>query len=261
MKSAAVQPVVSVIVPTYRERENLARLLPALADVLGRARLVGEVVVVDDDSRDGTDDLCRRIAAEQTVRLITRKNERGLATAVLRGLREARGEVCVVMDADFSHPPERVPDLVAAVQLAGCEMAIGSRYVAGGAVDANWSWYRRLNSRVASWLARGLTRAADPMAGFFAIRRSTLARATELRPIGYKIGLELIVRCGCRDIVEVPILFQDRAVGESKLTAAQQWLYIRHLARLYSARFVTPLARRGKVVGDEPKRRDARRAA
>ncbi len=254
-------PEVSVIVPTYCERENLTRLLPTLATVLRQARLEAEVIVVDDDSRDGTEQLCSCLAAAQAVRLITRRDERGLATAVLRGLREARGEVCVVMDADFSHPPERVPDLVAAARLPGCDMAIGSRYVAGGAVDANWSWYRRLNSRVASWLARGLTRAADPMAGFFAIKRATLARATELRPVGYKIALELIVRCDCREIVEVPILFRDRAAGESKLSMTQQWLYLRHLGRLYAARCGMIFAGRNKFTTGAQEPLAERRAA
>jgi dolichol-phosphate mannosyltransferase len=121
-------------------------------------------------------------------------------------------------------------------------MVIGSRYVRGGGVHAGWSWFRRFNSRVATLLARGLTNAEDPMAGFFAIRKSTLAQAADLRPIGYKIALELIVRCDCRDVVEVPILFQDRSAGESKMSLRQQWLYLRHLGRLYAARY---LGRRG----------------
>ena len=228
-------PDISVVIPTFRERDNLTRLLPALFEILDRAGLAAEVIVVDDDSRDGTDDLCDRLAAAHAVRLVTRRDERGLATAVLRGFEKARGEICVVMDADFSHPPAMVPALIAAVRSPECDLAIGSRYVAGGAVDASWSWFRRLNSRVASLLARGLTDAADPMAGFFAIKTATLSRATTLRPLGYKIALELIVRCQCRNVVEVPIMFRDRTIGESKLSLAQQWLYLRHLGRLYAA--------------------------
>jgi dolichol-phosphate mannosyltransferase len=230
---------VSIIIPTYREKANLSRLLPVLFDELLRAGLAGEVVVVDDDSRDGTEELCSAVAESEALRLIVRRGERGLATAVLRGFEAASGDICVVMDADLSHPPEAIPELVAAIRARDCDMAIGSRYVRGGGVDAGWSWSRRVNSRVATLLARGLTDMADPMAGFFAIRRSTLARAAVLRPIGYKIALELIVRCDCRNVVEVPILFQDRAVGESKMSLRQQWLYVRHLGRLYAARFWT----------------------
>jgi dolichol-phosphate mannosyltransferase len=90
---------------------------------------------------------------------------------------------------------------------------------------------------VATLLAKGLTNAADPLAGFFAIRRETFLRATELRPLGYKVLLELIVRCDCRHIFEVPIAFRDRKFGTSKLSVGQIWLYLRHLARLYPARF------------------------
>jgi dolichol-phosphate mannosyltransferase len=244
-------PEVSIIIPTYRERDNLTRLLPALFAILDRAGLAAEVIVVDDDSRDGTEALCERLTAAERLRLIIRRDERGLATAVLRGLREARGEVCVVMDADFSHPPEVVPALVAAVRSPGCDLAIGSRYVAGGAVDKRWSWFRRLNSRAAALLARGLTDVADPMAGFFAIKSATLSRATTLRPLGYKIALELIVRCRCRKIAEVPIMFQDRTVGESKLSLAQQWLYLRHLGRLYAAHYL-PARFQHPPAGSEP---------
>lgn len=248
-------PDVSVIIPTYHEQANLARLLPVLYDELACAGLVGEVIVVDDDSRDGTEELCSAVAESEALRLIVRRGERGLATAVLRGFAAAIGDVCVVMDADFSHPPKAIPELVAAIRTGGCDMAIGSRYVRGSAVDASWSWLRRVNSRVATLLARGLTDVADPMAGFFAIRQSTLARAAALRPIGYKIAIELIVRCDCRNVAEVPILFQDRVVGESKMSARQQWLYLRHLARLYAVRYLN----RGRLPAPvaEPQRRAA----
>lgn len=238
-------PEVTVVIPTYREKDNLAILLPRLFGILHKHALTGEVIVVDDDSRDGTEQLCDRLAIGSPLRLLTRRNERGLATAVVHGLRQAQGEICVVMDADLSHPPEFVPALVEAARSPACDMAIGSRYTRGSSIDPNWSWFRRLNSRVALLLARGLTPSSDPMSGFFAIAKSTFARARELRPIGYKIGLELIVRCECRAIVEIPITFEDRANGESKLSARQQLLYLQHLARLYSVRYLAaPLTRR-----------------
>jgi len=226
---------ISVIIPTLRERDNLERLLPLIADVLRQANLAAEIVVVDDNSRDGTEDLCRQLAECYPVRHIIRREARGLATAVLHGLANSAGDICVVMDADSSHPPSALPELIGAVRSSDCDIAIGSRYVRGGSVDPDWSLFRRLNSRVATLLARGLTRAADPLAGFFAIRRATLARATTLQPLGYKVSLELIVRCKCQNIIEVPIAFRDRKLGESKLSAGQMWLYLRHLARLYAS--------------------------
>ncbi len=128
-------PDVTVVIPTYHEHANLSRLLPSLFAILHDADLKPEVIVVDDNSRDGTDELCQRLAAKYPLRLIIRRNERGLATAVLRGLHAARGKVSVVMDADFSHPPAAVPALVKAASAPGCDMAIGSRYIAGGEVD------------------------------------------------------------------------------------------------------------------------------
>lgn len=229
---------VSVVIPAYREAANLIVLIPQIAHELDRANLRGEIIVVDDNSRDGTDAVCAHLAKGATVRLITRTTERGLATAVIAGLRAAIGDTLVVMDADLSHPASALGRLVAECQMPGVDFVIGSRYVRGGSIDRGWSTFRRWNSRTASWLARGLTAARDPMAGFFAIKRSTFARATTLRPLGYKIGLELLVRCGCKTVREVPIDFQDRIRGESKLSLAQQWLYLRHLGRLYVAKYL-----------------------
>lgn len=244
---------VSVVIPTLRERESLEQLFPRLFSVLDAAQIAAEVLVVDDDSRDGTHSLCTSWAARQNLHLITRTSERGLASAVLRGLQEATGDILVVMDADLSHPPETVPALVDAARSAHCDIAIGSRYIRGGSTDPRWSAFRRLNSRVATWLTRGVTHAHDPLAGFFALRRATLVRAAQLRPIGYKILLELIVRCDCRHIVEVPIHFHDRAVGKSKLSVHQQWLYVRHLLRLYAARYLP------SYLGRNPRETESRK--
>lgn len=228
--------LVSVVVPTLREAANLPLLVPRLAAAMDAARLSWECVVVDDDSRDGTDEACALLAGSFPVRLVVRRGERGLATAVLAGFREAQGGLLVVMDADLSHPPEAVPALVAAVREGRGDLVFGSRYVDGASTDERWSLGRRLNSTVATLLARPLTAMTDPMSGFFALSRATLATAAPLDPVGYKIGLELAVKCvGCR-VGEVPIHFADRAHGESKLGFREQVRYLRHLARLYAFR-------------------------
>jgi dolichol-phosphate mannosyltransferase len=144
----------------------------------------------------------------------------------------------VVMDADLSHPPEVIPQLIEALD-GGAEIAVGSRYVDGGSTADDWGVLRWVNSRVASLLARPLTRLRDPMAGFFALRRSTFEAGTDWNPVGYKILLECVVKCDCRRVAEVPIHFVDRAHGESKLTLREQLLYIRHLRRLYTHRLGT----------------------
>jgi dolichol-phosphate mannosyltransferase len=228
---------VSVIIPTYREAENLPLLVPRIAAALHQAGLRGEIVIVDDNSQDGTEMLCKELALSYPVRLLVRTGQRGLAGAVLHGLRQATGAVLAVMDADLSHPPELIPAIVAAIRSGQADFAIGSRYVAGGQTDEDWGWFRRFNSSVATLLARPLTPVADPFAGFFALARDRFAAASPLDPIGYKICLELLVKCDCRRIAEIPIRFQDRRHGRSKLSLREQFNYLRHLGRLYWYRF------------------------
>ena len=246
---------ISVVVPCFREAENLRVLVPRIAAALDGASLPGEIIIVDDNSRDGTEAVCAELAQQFPLRLLTRYNERGLSSAVICGLRAANGQIMVVMDADLSHPPEAIPQMVAACRTPYVDFVIGSRHAQGGSISQNWSAFRRLNSGVATLLARGLTAARDPMSGFFALQRSTFESATDVCPIGYKIGLELIVRCDCRRIAEVPIHFEDRVLGESKLTIAQQWQYLRHLARLYWAKYgAATRSTRRKIV---PRHADA----
>lgn len=163
----------------------------------------------------------------------------GLAVSVIDGFRLARFDLLVVMDADLSHPPERILDLLAALLDGGIDIALGSRYAPGGRIERGWGLRRAANSRIATWLARPLVRCADPMAGFFALRRQALPDLDTLAPIGYKIALELIVR-GCLRVGEVPIDFADRRLGTSKMGWREQVNTLRHLGRLYACRFETP---------------------
>jgi dolichol-phosphate mannosyltransferase len=226
-----VAPKVSIVVPTFREAENLPHLIDRVAKVRDALGIEIQMLIMDDDSRDGTVEV---IAArpERWVELVVRTENRGLSQAVLDGLGRARGEILVCMDADLSHPPEALSEMMKKLD-EGADFVIGSRYVAGGTTSDDWGLFRWLNSRVATWLARPLTSVRDPMAGFFALRRTTLERGTQFNPVGYKIGLELIVKCRCERVVEIPIHFEDRQFGESKLTFRQQLLYLQHLRRLY----------------------------
>ena len=156
---------------------------------------------------------------------------------MLRGFFEAKGRVLVCMDADLSHPPEILPRMIETLEKDQAEFVIGSRYVTGGTTAAKWSWFRKLNSRVATLMARPFCQVRDPLAGFFALPRAVLERAEALNPIGYKIGLELIVKCGCTRIVELPIHFSDRRFGQSKLGLREQMNYLRHLKRLADFKF------------------------
>ena len=201
----------SVVVPTYREAENLALLIPKISAVLRAAAVAHEIIIVDDNSQDGTPEAVDGLRKDgHAVRLITRLEERGLSSAVVRGFQEARGEYLLCMDADLSHPPEALPQMLETVRTPGTDFVIGSRYVSGGTTEEGWGLFRWLNSRVATLLARPFTSAKDPMAGYFALPRAVFARARELSPIGYKIGLELMVKCGCKQVREIPIHFSDR---------------------------------------------------
>lgn len=233
--AVAAFPTLSVIVPAYREAENLELLIPQIFAHFHSRGIDGEVIVVDDDSQDGTREICTRLAEDYAVKLIVRVGERGLSSAVVCGLRAASGRILVVMDADLSHPADSIADIAGAVE-SGADFAIGSRYVSGGETEEGWGLYRWLNSKVATLLARPLVRCQDPMAGFFAIAKDRFTAAENLDPIGYKIGLELIVKCNCRRIEEIPITFRDRVHGESKLTLREQFNYLTHLKRLYEFR-------------------------
>ena len=223
---------VSVIVPTYCEAQNLPILIPGIVDALQSAKISGEIIVVDDNSPDESEQICKELSVKFPVRILIRKNERGLASAVIFGMQQAQGQILLVMDADLSHPPEKIPELVRAIESGSADFVIGSRYVAGGATHEDWGVFRWLNSKLATLLARPFTTAKDPMAGFFALSRVSFETAAELDPIGYKIALELIVKCRCRHVAEVPIFFHDRLHGQSKLSIKEQLNYLRHIKRL-----------------------------
>ena len=150
---------------------------------------------------------------------------------MLRGIESATKEMLVVMDADGSHPPESIPDMVQAVE-DGADFSLGSRYVPGGSTEDGWGVLRWVNSKIATLMARPFTTVRDPMSGFFCLRASTVERGESLDPIGYKIGLELIVKCRCERVAEVPIHFSTRREGESKLTLRVQWEYLLHILNL-----------------------------
>jgi dolichol-phosphate mannosyltransferase len=233
----AARPTVTVVVPTYREAESIPHLVGRLQAIREREGLELELLLMDDDSRDGSDRVVAALGLPW-VQLVTRTADRGLSQAVVDGLRRSRRDVLVVMDADLSHPPEAIPAMLAALD-EGADFVIGSRWVEGGSTDDDWGLFRWLNSKVATLLALPLTSVEDPMSGFFALRRSTFERGEGLNPIGYKIGLELLVKCRCQRPVEVPIHFADRRFGQSKLSLKEQLRYLQHLRRLYIFKYGT----------------------
>lgn len=224
----------SIIVPTFKEVGNLRPLITRIAAVMDKVSMPYELIVVDDDSQDGSSEIINELAEKDyPVHIITRIAERGLSTAVIHGFNEAKGDVLVCMNADLSHPPEVLLCLIKVFEDSKVEFAIGSRYVPGASTAESWGMFRWLNSKIATMLARPFTNVKDPMAGFFMLPRSVFKRARSLNPIGYKIGLELIAKCSCHNIVEVPINFENRTYGQSKLNIREQFNYIKHLKRLW----------------------------
>jgi dolichol-phosphate mannosyltransferase len=225
----------SIIVPTYKEVLNIPHLLGRIDKLRRTHGLICEVLFMDDDSADGSVEAVEN-SGYDFARIIVRKQNRGLSPAVIDGLRLARNPVLICMDCDLSHPAEKIPTMVLALA-SGQQMVLGSRYVPGGSTSDDWGIFRWLNSRVATLLARPLTNVKDPMSGFFALRKSDFEQAHDLNPVGYKVALELIVKCGFENVGEIPIGFIDRVYGESKLTLKEQLKYIKHLRRLYLYRF------------------------
>jgi dolichol-phosphate mannosyltransferase len=216
--------VISVIVPTYNE----AGSLPPLVDRLDKAMAghTWELVVVDDGSPDGTADVAARLSAQHPVWVVRRPGKAGLASAVIAGFKEARGDILVVMDADLSHPPETVPALIKAID-DGADLAVGSRYVTGGAT-MDWPLQRRVVSRVACLMGNALVPVHDATSGFFAVRRSAID-GVHLNAIGFKIGFEVIARARTKKIVEIAYTFRDRELGASKFGRREVMQYLQQL--------------------------------
>jgi dolichol-phosphate mannosyltransferase len=224
----------SIVIPTYNEAAGIEKLLRALAATFAANGLDGEVIVVDDNSPDGTGDVVERLARELPVRCLHRSGKLGLSSAVIDGWAIARSDSTVLgaMDADFSHDVNALPKMVQALESGAYGLAIGSRYVPGGGI-ANWPKRRIVVSRVACWLARPLTNVKDVTSGFFLVRRDALAGVV-LDPIGFKIGLEVIAKAHYGKAIEVPYVFTDRVAGESKLNEREIFNYLKQLGKLYS---------------------------
>lgn len=207
--------MISVIVPTLNEAENVEELVRRIAEC---GLSPSEILFVDDGSTDGTRERVQSLASSGPVRLLARDSPTlGLSGAVIAGARAARGDILIVMDADLSHPPERIGDLVQPIVAGSADMVIGSRYVAGGSTPG-WPLWRKVMSRGAAGAAFPLTRVHDSMAGFFAIRRALLLEFSP-KATGFKIAFETVVHGKPRlRVLEIPIAFRDRARGMSKMT-------------------------------------------
>jgi dolichol-phosphate mannosyltransferase len=222
--------MISVVIPTLNEAENIEPLLARIEQCEPRPE---EIVFVDDGSTDGTPERIRAYAGSVPIRLLEREAPSfGLSGAVVAGARAAAGKWLVVMDADLSHPPEKMAELLRPVMDGRADIAIGSRYIEG-ATTPGWPLWRKFLSRLAAALAYPLTGVHDSMCGFFAMPRRLLLELTPAAT-GFKIAFEALVQ-GRRNlrVVEIPIAFRDRALGVSKMSFGVAFIFaLRWLAAM-----------------------------
>ena len=231
-------PPLSIVVPTYNERDRLPELVGAIFAAYAAEGLDGELIVVDDNSPDGTGRLADELATRHRVRVIHRAGKLGLGTAVVEGFAASAAPIVGVIDADMSHPPALLPRMLAVMQAARADVVVASRYVAGGGTRG-WPLARLLMSRVACAMAAGLTPVRDATSGFFLIRRD-LAREVRISAGGFKICLELLVRGRPASVVEVPYVFEGRTAGESKMNVKEATGYLAQLRDLHRFRRAQP---------------------
>jgi len=206
----------SVIIPTFNEEENILTIIAEVDAVLRKNNINGEILVVDDNSRDRTIALVRELhTKKENVNILVRMEDHGLSQSVADGFSHASSDIFVVIDADLSHPPALIPQMYNEIR-AGNDVVIGSRYMEGGGIR-KWPLKRRLISIGATFLGRLLfPDITDPVSGFFAIRKEVIAHAP-LKPKGYKILLEVLGKGTWENDKEIPFEFVDREVGSSKL--------------------------------------------
>lgn len=228
--------VISLVIPSFNERPNIEELAARCEKALAATGEAFELIIVDDNSPDGTPEEVRKLQEERPwLHLLVRETERDLSTAVIAGWRLARGDVIGCMDADLQQPPEIIPKLVERLRTTGAEVVVASRHVAGGGVS-DWSLVRRFISWTATLMATfilpgTLNKVRDPMSGFFLMRKEVIANAP-LNPIGYKILLEVLAKGDYSRVEEVPFVFEERARGGSKLGSVTVLKYLAHLMRI-----------------------------
>jgi dolichol-phosphate mannosyltransferase len=237
----ATAATLSLVVPTYNERDRLPELVRAIFAAYDAGGVDGELVIVDDNSPDGTGQVADELAQRFPIRVVHRAGKLGLGTAVIEGFTAATAEFVGVIDADLSHPPSLVPRMLAVLRQTGADIVIGSRYIPGGGTEG-WDMSRRLMSTFACVLARGLTPVRDATSGFFLMRRDR-ARGVTISAGGFKICLELLIRSEPRLVIEVPYVFKGRRVGESKMNLKEATGYLRQLRDLYAFRRARGLPR------------------
>jgi dolichol-phosphate mannosyltransferase len=246
----------SIVLPTYNESQNIVRMLDSIAETVS-PYAAAEIIVVDDNSPDGTAEIASLYAKNISnnnrnklhVEIIRREGKFGLSSAIVAGVQYATGDLLVIMDGDFSHPPHVIPSIIEELQDSNCDIVVASRYIKGGSI-IGWPFKRRLMSKGATKIAQyGLgVEVKDPVSGFFAFRRDIID-GIKFDAIGYKMLLEILVKTKGARVKEVPYTFTNRSVGKSKLDTSVMFEYLKAVMRLY---------RYGKSMRQKEKRTSVR---
>lgn len=224
--------MITIIVPTYNERETAIQFLDSALSALAKAQIEANIIVVDDNSPDGTATLVEEYCkTHANVSLLVRSGKLGLASACIEGFSLTDSEILGVMDSDLSHSPKSLPYLLNPIIYNMCDITVGSRYIPGGRV-IHWPLRRYITSRIAGWLGSMLTTIKDPSSGYFFFKRQVI-EGVHLNPVGFKICLEVLVKGTYQSIKEVPYTFSDRSAGKSKMGLKEVKGYLIHLFRLY----------------------------
>lgn len=229
---------ISIIVPTYNESKNIRGILENIQKSIPKG-MMAETIVVDDNSPDFTAKIAEdyfssiKEKTTHTINVIKRKAKDGLSSAILNGIQQATGNMIVVMDSDFSHPPHIIPKMMDMLRQTSCDIVIASRYVRGGSIQG-WSFKRKIMSKVATKIAKkGLgVKPQDPMSGFFLFKKNII-KGLKFDAIGYKMLLEILVKTKGVKIQEVPYTFTDRKEGSSKIGAGIIFDYCKSVWKLY----------------------------
>jgi len=247
-------PQVSIIVPTYNESKNIIGILKSIRESIPKG-IYTETIVVDDNSPDGTGKIVEdyissiKKIAENTIDIIHRKAKNGLSSAILNGIQNAKGETIVVMDSDFSHPPQIIPKMIEAIKQYQCDLVVASRYITGGNIQG-LTTKRKLMSKIATVIAKkGLgVKIKDPMSGFFAFKKNII-KELNFDALGYKFLLEILVKTKDIHIKEIPYTFENRKFGSSKLDSSTIIDYFKSVWKLY---------KNGKIKATNEKRNSVR---
>jgi len=218
----------SITIPTYNEKENIQKLLEKIYKEFKEFKINGEVIIVDDGSPDGTGDIVEKLKNKyKTLQCIHRQGKLGLSSAVLKGFSISKSNILGVMDADLSHPTEKINEMYQTIKKDNFDLVIGSRYIKEGKIEG-WGLYRKVLSKGATLLARVFTNVKDPMTGYFFIKKECL-EGVEINPKGFKILLEVLIKAKYNRVKEIPIIFINRTEGKSKAGMGEIIYYLENL--------------------------------